>query len=732
MMDTTPFTPPQPPLPDPVGHSRKKNWLVIGLVGMGVLMLLSVAVLFSLIVFSGGQDDSAKKERASSLTDELTKNGVTTTPERTTITSTLGYSFSYDPVVLLPYGQVNDAARSSGSMVYYESFSGDELKETRPYSMITLKPQGNDTDLASPDLVISTNIRRSFWDRFKDNPDYPSKRDSLLVNYIAESYKDEKTTASKVESTEVGGATYQIIRLTRDNSHFGVSAATETKIYATVQNDRPYWAVLTNVTANPTLTSEFESVIASLTYKAVDDSLLGRTSSDTVTLAAADLPKDTSYVPEKLDSDSIIPVVLRNQPAVVRILTVRCGAPTLVNGSKRVSLPKSCEGGVGSGSFISSDGYIATNGHVVTLDNSVLLTKSLRTVEAVKTVLDFLVDRGTITDQQRTAFLSALSSGDPAAQQAVLQLPQVVGDENMTVERDLYSYGIQTSNQPIRVQDDYTISYNDTILPATLVDKDYDPITASKAIHGEGAFTSSDVAILKAKGEFPTVPLARAASLQEGDKMTAIGYPGFVDNNIRTDQWQTVPTITQGTATAIASGYPYGGRVIQTNAQIAPGNSGGPAFNAKGEQVGLMTYGNLNCSDQRCFGNGSFRDIEDIHSLVRKNNITLSEGTIAANWHKGLDAYEEGNYKLALEQFDSVKRAYPANYLAPELSRIARANVGTPTDSSDSLNVKALIVVAAITTLSLGAAAVVILVILLVRHQRPKEVRIDPATYRQV
>ncbi len=731
-MDTAPSTPPQPSLPQQTTHSRKKNWLIIGLVGMGVLMLLSVAVLFALIVFSDGQDDSVKKERASFLTDELTKNGVTATPERTTITSTLGYTFTYDPVTLSPYGQVNDATKSTGSMVYYESFSGDELKEARPYSMITLKPQGGETTLTSPDLIISTNIRRGFWDRFKDNPDYPSKRDSLLVNYIAESYKDEKTTVSKIESTEIGGITYQTIRLTRDNSHFGVSAATETKIYATVQNDRPYWGVMTNVTANPTLTSEFETVIASLSYRAVDDNLLGRTDSGVVTLAAADLPKDTSYVPEKLDTDSIIPVVLRNQPAVVRILTVRCGAPTLVNGSKRVSLPKSCEGGVGSGSFISSDGYIATNGHVVTLDNAVLLVKSLRTVEAVKTVLDFLVERGTITEEQRTAFITALASGDIAAQQAVLQLPRVIGDENITVERDLYSYGIQTSNQPIRVQDDYSISYNDTILPATLVDKDYDATTASKALRGEGAFTSSDVAILKAKGEFPTVTLARGASTQEGDKMTAIGYPGFVDNNIRTDQWQTVPTITQGIATAINSGYPYGGRVIQTNAQIAPGNSGGPAFNTKGEQAGLMTYGALTCGDQRCFGNGSFRDIEDIHTLVQKNNITLKEGDIAAHWQKGLDAYEDGNYKLALEQFDTVKRSYPANYLAPELSRIARANIGTPSDSSDTLSVKTLIIVVAITTLSLGAAAVIVLVILLIRHQRPKEILIDPATYRQI
>lgn len=719
------YQPPPPPYISPeqeAASHRKRRRLITGIILTGGIVLLSAAAFLIVVLFLDQQDSDEQDDRASSLTKEITKSDVTAAPTRTTIASSLGYMFSYDPTVLTAYGQVNDAAKSTGNKIYYESFTDKELTTKRPYSIITLESKDNSSELSRPDLAISTNIRRNFWDRFKDTADYSSKRHDMLTNYLASSRKDDKTTVSGIENVSLNGVTYQLVRLTRDNSSYGITAKTETRIYTTIQNDRPYWATITNTTANTTLTSEFEKVIASLSYSAVDEKLLGQSTSTTATLASTkDLPEDTSNVPESLDSKSILPVVLRNQPSVVRILTVRCGTPNLITNSIKTPLPKSCEGAVGSGSFISSDGYIATNGHVTTIDNTALLARSLTTIDAVKTVLDFLVERGKITDAQRTSFINALRSGDTAARQAVAQLPQIVDGNYIYIEGDVYSYGIQTSNQPIRVKDDYSITYNDTILSARLVDKDYDAETSAKALRGEGAFTSSDVAILKAEGNFPTVSLAKAGLTKEGDAMTAIGYPGFVDNNIRTDQWQTVPTITQGTIASVYNGYPYGGRLLQTNAQIAPGNSGGPAFNDKGEQVGLMTYGAINCSDQRCFGNGTFRDVGDLHTLIRKNNISLKEGTITIDWKKGLDAYEKGNYKVALTQFDSVKRAYPANYLAPELSRIARAKIGTPTDTSGGMNLKTLIIVIVVTTFSIGAAAVIVLLVLLIRHQQPAQ-----------
>ena len=720
-MEQSPLTPSQLPSNNssPVMPQKKKDWLKIGLIFTSIIILAS-AIVILLLLIEPRKNDLSAEDRVSSLAEELTKSGTTTTPQLKKITSSLGFSFSFDPTLLSVHGQVTNAEKTTDDKVVFEEFSNDELDEARPYSIITIQSKDSGSEYFSSRLTLNTNIRKNFWEKFKDDPDYPDSKQDLLVKYLTQDKQDDKTTVSDAEEVEINNNKFLVIRLIHDNSSYGVTSTSETTIYATVQNDRPYWLTIYNSNANPTLIAEFEKIIAAMSFDAVDDNLLGSTGLGSATLASnAELPKDTANVPEELDKDSIYPVVLRNQPSVVRILTVRCGIPVLVGESKKIELPSNCSAGVGSGSFISSDGNIATNGHVVTIDNSSFLTSSLTTFDTVKIVLDFMLDQGKITNLQYSAFISDLRSNNPSAIQAVAQLPLVIGEENIKVEKDDYSYGVQTSNEPVRINDNDSIAYSDTVLKATLIDKNFDAVASAKALRGEGEFNSSDVAILKVNGEFPTVKLANGSSAKEGDRLTAIGFPGFVDNNIKTSQWQTVPTITQGEALSVYNGRQYGGRVIQTSAQIAPGNSGGPAFNEIGEQIGLVTYGAINCSDKNCFGDGMVRDISDIHDLVLRNNISLEQGAITTDWEKGIEAYSVGNYRLALEQFDKVKRAYPANYLAPELSRIARANIGSSTDSTDRLNIKTLAVI--VTSVILFASTIIAIVLMVVLLKRKKE-----------
>ncbi len=720
-MEQPPIIPPQLPSNNgtPTAPQKQKNWIVISLISVGIVIIISITTI-ALLLISPRQNDASTEERLSSLTDELSKSGVTTTPQQKKITSSLGFSFTFDPTLLSISGQVTNAKETTADKIIYEEFQNDELDEKRPYSIINIRSKDNDSEFFSSRLTLSTNIRKSFWEKFKDKPGYLENKQVLLTEYLAQYNKDDRTVITDAKDVDINGTKFQVVRLIHDNSRYGVTSASETKIYSVVQNDRPYWATIYNSTANPTLTTEYEKIIATLSFEAVDDSLLGVNSKSSASLASTtDLPEDTANIPKELDKDSIFSVVLRNQPAVVRILTVRCGVPVLVGETKKVELPENCSAGVGSGSFISSDGNIATNGHVVTIDNLALLANSLTTLDTIKIVLDFLLDQGKITSLQHSSFIKDLQNNNPSARQAVAQLPLVIGEENIKIEKDNYAYGIQTSNEPIRLNDNNSIAYNNTVLKATLIDKNYDATTSAKALRGEGTFTSSDVAILKTKGYFPTIRLTAGSSAQLGDKMTVIGYPGFVDNNIKTDQWQTVPTITQGTVLTVYDGKEYGGRILQTSVQIAPGNSGGPAFNTKGEQIGIVTYGTMDCNDKKCFGNGSVRDISDIHDLVLRNNIDLrQEGTITTDWEKGINAYEEGNYRLALEQFDKVKRAYPANYLAPELSRIARANIGSSTDSTYNLDVKTLAVIITSVVLFASAIIAIVLTMILLKHKK--------------
>ncbi|OGS14336.1 MAG: hypothetical protein A2234_10245 [Elusimicrobia bacterium RIFOXYA2_FULL_58_8] len=93
-----------------------------------------------------------------------------------------------------------------------------------------------------------------------------------------------------------------------------------------------------------------------------------------------------------------------------------------------------------------------------------------------------------------------------------------------------------------------------------------------------------DLALLKIRGgaSFPWLGLNGVSSLQIGDFVLAVGYPfGFKQ------------TVTSGIISALNASMPVEGRkyekLIQTDAAINHGNSGGPLLNLKGEVIGINT-----------------------------------------------------------------------------------------------------------------------------------------------
>jgi S1-C subfamily serine protease len=88
-----------------------------------------------------------------------------------------------------------------------------------------------------------------------------------------------------------------------------------------------------------------------------------------------------------------------------------------------------------------------------------------------------------------------------------------------------------------------------------------------------------DLAVIQIQsGEaFRPVQLGRASELQIGDSVIAIGAPEGLEQSV-----------TQG----IVSQFRTMGekKVIQTDAAMNPGNSGGPLFNAQGEVIGVNTF----------------------------------------------------------------------------------------------------------------------------------------------
>jgi len=92
-----------------------------------------------------------------------------------------------------------------------------------------------------------------------------------------------------------------------------------------------------------------------------------------------------------------------------------------------------------------------------------------------------------------------------------------------------------------------------------------------------------DVAIIKVNATgLPTAPLGDSDSLQVGQAAIAIGNPYGFER-----------TVTVGVVSALGRSIPGGGaslsNLIQTDAKIYPGNSGGPLLNSSGQVIGVNT-----------------------------------------------------------------------------------------------------------------------------------------------
>lgn len=103
-----------------------------------------------------------------------------------------------------------------------------------------------------------------------------------------------------------------------------------------------------------------------------------------------------------------------------------------------------------------------------------------------------------------------------------------------------------------------------------------------------GYHAASDLAVLKIDGSgYPVIPIGNSDLLRVGERAVSIGNP---------DGEEAAWTVTQGIVSAInrtilveSAQYIVEMKMIQTDAPVNPGNSGGPLCNGKGEVIGIIT-----------------------------------------------------------------------------------------------------------------------------------------------
>jgi serine protease Do len=307
----------------------------------------------------------------------------------------------------------------------------------------------------------------------------------------------------------------------------------------------------------------------------------------------------------------------------------------------------------GTGFFVTEDGYVATNCHLIDRDDAFIRRQFIlaafqqitnASIAALETSWATL-----FTEQQRSLLYNTYAS----------------------VYSRLFSMILYDLKKSIYVvyRSDNGDKRSDTVKkPASIV------------IKGQ-QMPGKDIAILKiaAGREMPVLSLSDARLPSVGDQLFVYGYPGPVTNNDFVSAESAIePTLTTGIVSAVkksVGGWP----LIQMDANINHGSSGGPVCNEKGEVIGLTTFGSIENTGGLAAGLNFAIPVAILSEYLDSAGITPRLGRSASLFAGALAFYNQQRYRAALKDFEEVHRLnghYPDvySYIADCRDNIKKGN----------------------------------------------------------
>ena len=246
---------------------------------------------------------------------------------------------------------------------------------------------------------------------------------------------------------------------------------------------------------------------------------------------------------------------------------------------------------------------------------------------------------------------------------------------------DQYTLPLGYQNQLLQqcykaVACDFTISPIETVYSAVDVAQGQLPKGTPARILTSTGFANTDIAVLQVNGtNMPTVSLGTTASnLQAGDDVTALGFPGTSRDNLQTGVTQ--PNKVFGKVSNIR---PQGtSNLIEVDANIEPGMSGGPVIDQAGDVIGLISFSTVQSSGES--GAKYLRTIDDINAALASAGVTASRGPVDDAFAKAMDLFWGNHYTAAAPALQRVLDVYAGHPLATQYLADAQAKVGTAAD----------------------------------------------------
>lgn len=288
---------------------------------------------------------------------------------------------------------------------------------------------------------------------------------------------------------------------------------------------------------------------------------------------------------------------------------------------------------IGTGFFITADGYVATNCHLIDREDAFIRRQFI--LAAFRQITDASIAAlenswaTHFTEQQRTLLYNTYAS----------------------VYSRLFTIVLYDLKKNIYV----VYRSDDAYLKSDTVKRAAEVVVRGQPMPGK------DIAILKIEdGEnMPVLKLAGPAMPQVGEQLYVYGYPGPVTNNDFVSAASAIePTLTTGIVSAIKQSvgdWP----VIQMDANINHGSSGGPVCNEKGEVVGLTTFGSIENTGGLAAGLNFAVPVSILNEFIDSAGLDPEPGDATIHFTHALNSYDQRRYSAALKEFLAVQKLNP-------------------------------------------------------------------------
>lgn len=286
---------------------------------------------------------------------------------------------------------------------------------------------------------------------------------------------------------------------------------------------------------------------------------------------------------------------------------------------------------------------------------------------------------------------------------------------------DQYTLPIGYQNQLLQqcyhaVACDFTITPIETVYSAVDVAQGQLPKGTPARILASTGFANTDVAVLQVNGtNMPTVSLgATASDLQTGDDVTALGFPGTSRDNLQTGVTQ--PNKVFGKVSNIR---PQGtSNLIEVDANIEPGMSGGPVIDQAGDVIGLISFSTVQSSGES--GAKYLRTIDDINAALASAGVTPARGPVDDAFAQAMELYWGDHFSAAVPALQRVLDVSAGHPLATQYLADAQAKVGTAADVPVAKPVSPSKGGSSILIVAIAAVVVIVIVGLVVMSRRKK------------